>query len=552
MILVFTFLLFSHLFPSLVQSNVVFNYPPESPDSLKILGEDLDAFIEYLLDSWGTPGGLSVAVVQQDPKTGTWTTETKGYGIATRDGAKVDEHSLFAIGSNSKLFAAIAAGLALTNQSLSWETKIAQIVPDWDNLVDPYATKEATVIDLMSHRTGIPAHDFSYEFENNLSDTLRILKVLKPSASFRTTWQYNNIQYTLLSYLPTLLLPSHPSFISFVRERIFVPLGLVSTTYSYEEARTNTKGSLADGFTKTDFNPWEDPFAVNGTRRVWPYWDQGKGQKEGGGNALSGPGGIISSAHDLTVWLKTLILGGAHPETGEEVIPSAVLNVVSTGHSIMNGIGPWPEMGPRVYGGGLYRSTYRGLEFLTHDGGVPGFRSGVFFSPSGRLGIAVLTNDERVGQILHQTIIWRIVEQVIGSEYTDWNGRYHEIVETVPKVLPKPQAPPTTSKPPTLPVAELAGVYEGYKKRLELCAVSPTSSSVVSSNCDTLVTNLNKTIPGILSREPPPDFIISVPSPWVTHVALTHYDGNVFNGSAFSSVADLVCHSLPFFCASTK
>ncbi|KAL4255394.1 hypothetical protein AB1N83_013511, partial [Pleurotus pulmonarius] len=68
-----------------------------------ILNADIDAFINDLLSDWHSPGGVSVAVVR---KTGndTWNVETKGYGVAKADGTKVTEQTLFAIGSNSKLF----------------------------------------------------------------------------------------------------------------------------------------------------------------------------------------------------------------------------------------------------------------------------------------------------------------------------------------------------------------------------------------------------------------------------------------------------------------
>lgn len=64
-----------------------------------------------------------------------------------------------------QLFDAIAAGLLTSNETLSprlsWNTKIASVIPDWD-MADPIAASESTIIDLLSHRTGIPRHDFAY------------------------------------------------------------------------------------------------------------------------------------------------------------------------------------------------------------------------------------------------------------------------------------------------------------------------------------------------------------------------------------------------------
>ena len=97
------------------------------------------------------------------------------------------------------------------------------------------------------------------------------MKYLRPSAEFRDIWQYNNIMYTLLGYLPELLLPSKTPIARYIKERIFEPLGMNSTTYSYEVA--SASGNLADGMTRQGVNFTENPFA-NGTIRAKPFWSQ--------------------------------------------------------------------------------------------------------------------------------------------------------------------------------------------------------------------------------------------------------------------------------------
>lgn len=71
----------------------------------------------------------------------------------------------------------LATGLLVANESLSprisWDTKIADILPGWE-LMDPIATKETTISDAMSHRTGLPRHDLMYgKFDNVLSTVSR-------------------------------------------------------------------------------------------------------------------------------------------------------------------------------------------------------------------------------------------------------------------------------------------------------------------------------------------------------------------------------------------
>lgn len=84
----------------LCSSTSVLRASAQSPDS--VLNDDFTAFIDQLLTDWNSPGGVAVAVVRQTEQ-GTWNVETKGYGVAKGDGSKVDENTLFAIASNSKV-----------------------------------------------------------------------------------------------------------------------------------------------------------------------------------------------------------------------------------------------------------------------------------------------------------------------------------------------------------------------------------------------------------------------------------------------------------------
>jgi hypothetical protein len=62
---------------------------------------------------------------------------------------------LFAIASNSKLFAALSIGLLIENETvlengdkLDYSTKIKNILPDW-RMLDPYMQDHLDVLDLL-------------------------------------------------------------------------------------------------------------------------------------------------------------------------------------------------------------------------------------------------------------------------------------------------------------------------------------------------------------------------------------------------------------------
>ncbi|KAK7007699.1 beta-lactamase/transpeptidase-like protein [Favolaschia claudopus] len=209
--------------------------PPQRPFQFSESGSDMiltdtvDAAIDSILKDFKTPGGVGVAVVRKTPDAG-WNVEAKGYGFAKLDGTKITEETLFGIGSNSKLFDILATGLLISNKSLSpgisWKTKIASIVPEWQ-LMDPIASAETTILDAMSHRTGLPRHDLILPAET-VSDEIHRLRYLKPSTGFREHWQYNNHMYTVLSYLPPVL--TGIPFETYVTDFILRPLGMSSST----------------------------------------------------------------------------------------------------------------------------------------------------------------------------------------------------------------------------------------------------------------------------------------------------------------------------------
>ncbi|KAK7449173.1 hypothetical protein VKT23_013323 [Stygiomarasmius scandens] len=319
-----------------------------------ILTTNVDAFIQEILHSWNSPAGISVAVVRQR-EDGGWDTETKGYGFAKVDGTRMSEESLVCIASNSKLFDALATGLLISNESLSltWGTKIADIVPEW-TLLDPISSAETTITDAMSHRTGLPRHDLMYSRTDNTSSILHRLRYLRPSASFRSTWQYCNNMYMLLSHLPTVLVGQ--PFARYVKDNIFTPLNLTSTTYSVDIARAS--GQLADPICRDGVDKSEDVFGKGKTRAaLYPNWWLDSSED---GNYKSGAGGVIMNVKDAARWLQVLLLDGKNPDSAEQIIPASVIHKLASGITVQQAESAYPELSPIVYGGGQSRGTYRG------------------------------------------------------------------------------------------------------------------------------------------------------------------------------------------------
>jgi hypothetical protein len=73
------------------------------------------------------------------------------------------------------LFNVAANGILINNETLSprldWTTRIQSVIPQF-NLTDPVAATEANILDLATHRTGYPLHDFSYQYTDTVEQVV--------------------------------------------------------------------------------------------------------------------------------------------------------------------------------------------------------------------------------------------------------------------------------------------------------------------------------------------------------------------------------------------
>ncbi|KAJ7484270.1 beta-lactamase/transpeptidase-like protein [Mycena latifolia] len=517
--------------------------PSKRSDAAQILTPEVDAFINNVLTEWNTPGGAGVAVVRMDGQGG-WRIETKGYGFAKAD--------------STKLFDILTTGLLISNTSLnpqiSWATKIASIIPEWE-LMDPVASSESTITDLMSHRTGLPAHNFGFFLFNNIFSSVCIelgwqfkrMKYLKPSTGFREDTQYNNIMYAVLSYLPTALLPDKPPFAQYVKKHIFEPLGMNSSTYSF--AIANATGKMADGFARQGVNVTENPLGA-GTTRILPYLFPTAGED---GDVYSGDGGVMTTIVDAARWLQLLLLNGQHPDTGATIIPAEVTQKVATGVSIWQGneyvlsffadhllthefsdAGQFPgapELSPAVYGGAQAQTSYRGHVMNEHEGDLPGYHSRITRFPNDGVGIAIFTNDDNAGPLLKEVLKFRIADEAFGLDPVDWKSRYKaaaQELQLAAAALISTPAPPNASPP--FKFTAVQGKYRnlGYGADIELCAAAATAHE--HSSCATLVAHMKRSVPAELAAA---DLVWAWNRQLAGFGALKHFNGALFNLTAW-------------------
>ena len=348
---------------------------------------DLDAYIRTIMKEWGAPG-VAIAVVKNDS-----VVFAKGYGV--REAGKpapVTVNSLFAIGSNSKLFTAVAAGMAVDEGKLKWNAPVTTYLP-WFQLYDPFASREITVRDMLSHNSGLGRRGDAlwYGTLYTRHEVLRRVRYLKPIASFRSEYGYQNIM--VLGAGEATAAAMGMSWDDIIRTRIFAPLGMTASNTSVRDFKPGQDVAMP--------HTWRDGQAVE-----VPYRNI---------DNIAPAGAINSNVLDMARWLRTLLAGGMF--NGKQLVSAASLREIEAPHTI-TGSASDSLTHFAAYGLGVGMRDYRGVKLLSHNGGIDGMLSAYTFIPEKGLGVIVLTNlDGRAG--LDAAIANRALDTFMGWPLRD-------------------------------------------------------------------------------------------------------------------------------------
>ncbi len=106
-------------------------------DAPSFIKDSLDNYVNKALTDWKIPG-VAVCVVK-DGKV----VVMKGYGVKEMGGTdKVNENTLFMIGSNTKAFTGTALAILDADKKLSLDDKVQKWLPDF-KMYDPWVAKRS-------------------------------------------------------------------------------------------------------------------------------------------------------------------------------------------------------------------------------------------------------------------------------------------------------------------------------------------------------------------------------------------------------------------------
>lgn len=404
---------------------------------------NLDAFVESVRKAFEVPG-IAVAVVKDGR-----IVHAKGYGVRKLgEQAPVDSKTLFGIASNTKAFTCAAIAMLVEEGKLSWDDPVIKHVPGF-LMYDAYVTREMTVRDLVTHRAGLPlgAGDLLYfpETDYTRAEIAHRIRFLKPSTSFRSAYNYDNILYLVAGQVIEAV--SGKSWDDFVTERIFTPLGMSASSTRYKSLLAEnvaTPHAPMDGTIRPippmNFDNNAPAASINSNVDELARW--AIVQLDGGSLESLNPGSkarLFSAASGRQMWSAQTIQNVNEPPAGLEALRTNFA----------------------AYGLGWGLSEFRGYKVASHTGGLPGYVSQVRLVPDLKLGVIVLTNQE-VGAAF-STITSYVIDSYIGGGKTDWLGAYQALLAKrsgeADEVVKKAEAARAKDTKPSLPLERYVGTY---------------------------------------------------------------------------------------------
>jgi len=318
--------------------------PIPPPDKL------VDALFKGLIKA-GSPG--ATVLVAKDGKV----LFEKGYGLANVEkGVAATPETKFRIGSITKQFTAAAILKLQEEGKLNVTDNLSKLIPDYPR------GDEVTIHHLLTHTSGIHSYTSKADFLESVTQAVKIEDHIN---SFKNDpydfdpgkkWLYNNSGYFLLGYIIEKV--SGQSYGDFLRENFFEPLGMKNTGVHSSTVALEHE-ALGYQFEDGQFKKALD-------------WEMSR---------AGGAGALYSTVGDLHRWNEAVFNG--------KVLKESSLKAAFTPVKTEENKDDFSDSG---YGYGWAVATTRGLQEISHGGGLHGFLSYLLRLPKENFTVAVLAN----------------------------------------------------------------------------------------------------------------------------------------------------------------
>jgi CubicO group peptidase (beta-lactamase class C family) len=354
-----------------------------------------EAAIQKALAKFPDITGIGIVVVKDDKPI-----FTRAYGYADKGrGIKADTDTLFYLGSSTKSFTALAAALLDKEGKIKLDSPVTKYTTGI-NFTNPIPEK-VLVRNLLTHTSGLRNSPLTFRLAfSGQSGRETIRRVFGEATTYTEanfgTYRYDNLGYNIYG----VLLENHlkVKWQDVLQSKVFGPLGMKHTT-AYASRAQAKKWALAMPYI---FDP------ASGQTQLSPLLKTDVN--------MQSAGGIFASINDLGRWINMNMNSGRLG--GKQVIPAGIIDSVRTGYTKTTREGP-PFPGDGEYGLGWQIGKLRNDKVVYHPGGFTGYHCHISYMPEKKIGVAVVVNQEPVGQPVASLIALYIYDRLLGVENVD-------------------------------------------------------------------------------------------------------------------------------------
>ena len=330
--------------------------------------QSIDKTIKRAMEEFQVPG-MAVSVVYDGELY-----YSSGHGLAELEtGTEVDDRTLFQIASVSKAFTAATIAILVDEGKLAWDDPVIDHLPEF-RMYDPWVTREFTIRDLLTHRSGLPlgAGDLLLfpEAESTREEIIRAMRYLKPSTSFRSSYAYDNLLYIIAGEVVGRI--ANTSFEEFLEQRLLYPLGMRDCSATL--ARTEREATKATPHVLMD-GELETTLSLEST-------------------LSAAAGGVNCGARSMATWMS-FVLNKGLTDDGEQLISAAQFDQLLRPVTLLPGSGYVAENTGsflNAYALGWGVSTFYGQPMFSHGGGLWGMTTFLVVMPKQSLAVFVSNN----------------------------------------------------------------------------------------------------------------------------------------------------------------
>lgn len=353
----------------------------------------------------------------------------------------IDVDTIFQIGSLTKAFTTAALGLLVDEGKIDWDDRVIDHLPEF-RMYDPWVTREFTIRDLLTHRSGLGLGAGDLLFWPNQSstrgDVMNAMRHLKPETSFRTAYAYDNLLYVIAGEVVGAV--AGMSWEDFVETRIMAPLDMNECRSVPERVVGNENRAI--------------PHMVVDEELETTFFSDG--------GAMAPAGAANCNIAGLANWAAMHLAGGALPdgsrffseETHKELWNPVTLMPVGDlsrehGRTHFN-----------AYALGWRLQDFFGYLRVGHSGGLQGMTTYIGLLPEKNIAVIVLTNQ---WSRAYRAIASGILNAYLSDAPEDWVEIYGQSAaegsDDAQREVEQAFANRDADSKPSLPLDAYVGVY---------------------------------------------------------------------------------------------